>query len=131
MSDPTWISTERHSTLSDLNPATNIERMLSPQNTHKEDDGKSSDFLLTFFHSANPFSSFYFLFYHLGYTVFVNSTIVSEKLRPHIGKTGVMDSSVKDWYALLCFCLNMQTLRHMVSIRANKSIPPPILAGIV
>ncbi|TSM04909.1 hypothetical protein Baya_7794 [Bagarius yarrelli] len=38
MSDPTWISTEHHSTHSDLNPAANIERMLSPQNTHKEDD---------------------------------------------------------------------------------------------
>ncbi|GAA6110997.1 nucleolar protein 4-like b isoform X1 [Tachysurus ichikawai] len=38
MSDPTWISTERHSAHSDLNPATNMERMLSPQNTHKEDD---------------------------------------------------------------------------------------------
>lgn len=46
MSDPTWISTEHHSTHSDLNPATNIERMLSPQNTHKEDDGKSRDFLV-------------------------------------------------------------------------------------
>ncbi|KAM9445349.1 nucleolar protein 4-like b isoform 2-T2 [Clarias gariepinus] len=42
MSDPTWISTEHHSTLPDLNPATNIERMLSPQNTHKEDDDDSS-----------------------------------------------------------------------------------------
>ncbi|KAB5546380.1 hypothetical protein PHYPO_G00071390 [Pangasianodon hypophthalmus] len=42
MSDPTWISTERHNTHSDLNPATNIERMLSPQNTHKEDDDDSS-----------------------------------------------------------------------------------------
>ncbi|XP_046725293.1 nucleolar protein 4-like b isoform X2 [Silurus meridionalis] len=39
MSDPTWISTEHHSTLSDLNPAKN---MLSPQNTHKEDDDDSS-----------------------------------------------------------------------------------------
>lgn len=52
MSDPTWISTEHHSARSDLHPAANIERMLSPQNTHKEDDGKSSDFLAhTRFHS--------------------------------------------------------------------------------
>ncbi|XP_060794038.1 nucleolar protein 4-like b isoform X1 [Neoarius graeffei] len=42
MSDPTWISTEHHSAHSNLNPATNIERMLSPQNTHKEDDDDSS-----------------------------------------------------------------------------------------
>ncbi|KAI5095850.1 nucleolar protein 4-like isoform X2 [Silurus meridionalis] len=40
MSDPTWISTEHHSTLSDLNPAKN---MLSPQNTHKEDDEGVND----------------------------------------------------------------------------------------
>ncbi|KAF4078251.1 hypothetical protein AMELA_G00197110 [Ameiurus melas] len=42
MSDPTWISTEHHSARSDLHPAANIERMLSPQNTHKEDDDDSS-----------------------------------------------------------------------------------------
>ncbi|KAG7323120.1 hypothetical protein KOW79_012822 [Hemibagrus wyckioides] len=42
MSDPTWISTEHHSARSDLNPAANIERMLSPQNAHKEDDDDSS-----------------------------------------------------------------------------------------
>lgn len=57
MSDHTWISTEHNSTLSDLNPAANLERMLSPQNTHKEDDGKYSDsHSYTFFHPSILFT---------------------------------------------------------------------------
>ncbi|XP_066526670.1 nucleolar protein 4-like b isoform X2 [Hoplias malabaricus] len=42
MSDPTWISAEHHSTFSDPNRPTSIERMHSPQNTHKEEDDDSS-----------------------------------------------------------------------------------------
>ncbi|XP_051947819.1 nucleolar protein 4-like [Xyrauchen texanus] len=42
MSDPTWISAERHATLSDLNHPSSTERMHSPQNTHKEEDDDSS-----------------------------------------------------------------------------------------
>ncbi len=40
MSDPTWISAERHAALSDLNHPSSADRMHSPQNTHKEEDGK-------------------------------------------------------------------------------------------
>ncbi|XP_067226973.1 nucleolar protein 4-like b isoform X1 [Chanodichthys erythropterus] len=39
MSDPTWISAERHTALSDPSSA---DRMHSPQNTHKEEDDDSS-----------------------------------------------------------------------------------------
>ncbi|KAL7864671.1 hypothetical protein AOLI_G00160910 [Acnodon oligacanthus] len=39
MSDPTWISAEHHSALSDPNRPTSTERMHSPQITHKEEDG--------------------------------------------------------------------------------------------
>uniref|UniRef100_A0A671KED9 Nucleolar protein 4-like n=1 Tax=Sinocyclocheilus anshuiensis TaxID=1608454 RepID=A0A671KED9_9TELE len=42
MSDPTWISAERHTTLSDLNHPSSADRMHSPQNTHKEEDDDSS-----------------------------------------------------------------------------------------
>ncbi|XP_072552664.1 nucleolar protein 4-like b isoform X2 [Salminus brasiliensis] len=42
MSDPTWISAEHHSALSDPNRPTSTERMHSPQNTHKEEDDDSS-----------------------------------------------------------------------------------------
>ncbi|KAL1249802.1 hypothetical protein QQF64_020807, partial [Cirrhinus molitorella] len=42
MSDPTWISAERHAALSDLNHPSSADRMHSPQNTHKEEDVSSS-----------------------------------------------------------------------------------------
>ncbi|XP_042568855.1 nucleolar protein 4-like isoform X1 [Cyprinus carpio] len=42
MSDPTWISAERHATPSDLNHPSSADRMHSPQNTHKEEDDDSS-----------------------------------------------------------------------------------------
>ncbi|XP_073679458.1 nucleolar protein 4-like b [Garra rufa] len=42
MSDPTWISAERHAALSDLNHPSSADRMHSPQNTHKEEDDDSS-----------------------------------------------------------------------------------------
>ncbi|XP_017566396.1 nucleolar protein 4-like b isoform X1 [Pygocentrus nattereri] len=42
MSDPTWISAEHHSALSDPNRPTSTERMHSPQNAHKEEDDDSS-----------------------------------------------------------------------------------------
>lgn len=42
MSDPTWISAERHAALSDLNNPSSAERMHSPQNAHKDEDGKKS-----------------------------------------------------------------------------------------
>ncbi|XP_052396370.1 nucleolar protein 4-like isoform X1 [Carassius gibelio] len=42
MSDPTWISAERHSTLSDLSHPSRADRMHSPQNAHKEEDDDSS-----------------------------------------------------------------------------------------
>ncbi|XP_065142196.1 nucleolar protein 4-like b isoform X2 [Paramisgurnus dabryanus] len=42
MSDPTWISAERHSALSDLSHPSSTERMHSPQNTHKDEDDDSS-----------------------------------------------------------------------------------------
>lgn len=42
MSDPTWISAERHGTLSDLNHPSSVDRMHSPQNAHKEEDDDSS-----------------------------------------------------------------------------------------
>ncbi|KAI7794375.1 putative nucleolar protein 4-like, partial [Triplophysa rosa] len=38
MSDPTWISAERHAALSDLNNPSSTERMHSPQNAHKDED---------------------------------------------------------------------------------------------
>ncbi|XDV45764.1 hypothetical protein PO909_013797 [Leuciscus waleckii] len=46
MSDPTWISAERHTALSDLNHPSSADRMHSPQNTHKEEDGKSHCMLI-------------------------------------------------------------------------------------
>uniref|UniRef100_A0A8C2KSF2 Nucleolar protein 4-like b n=1 Tax=Cyprinus carpio TaxID=7962 RepID=A0A8C2KSF2_CYPCA len=42
MSDPTWISAERHAALPDLNHTSSTDRMHSPQNTHKEEDDDSS-----------------------------------------------------------------------------------------
>ncbi|XP_055043290.2 nucleolar protein 4-like b isoform X2 [Misgurnus anguillicaudatus] len=42
MSDPTWISAERHSALSDLSHPSSAERMHSPQNAHKDEDDDSS-----------------------------------------------------------------------------------------
>ncbi|XP_051516707.1 nucleolar protein 4-like isoform X2 [Myxocyprinus asiaticus] len=42
MSDPTWISAERHAALSDPNQPSGAERMHSLQNTHKEEDDDSS-----------------------------------------------------------------------------------------
>lgn len=42
MSDPTWISAERHAALSDLNNPSSAKRMHSPQNAHKDEDGKRS-----------------------------------------------------------------------------------------
>ncbi|XP_052451087.1 nucleolar protein 4-like isoform X2 [Carassius gibelio] len=42
MSDPTWISAERHIALPDLKHPSRADRMHSPQNTHKEEDDDSS-----------------------------------------------------------------------------------------
>ncbi|XP_026055324.1 nucleolar protein 4-like isoform X2 [Carassius auratus] len=42
MSDPTWISAERHTALPDLKHPSRADRMHSPQNTHKEEDDDSS-----------------------------------------------------------------------------------------
>lgn len=52
MSDPTWISAERHTALSDLNHPSSADRMHSPQNTHKEEDGKSYCTLICVFNKG-------------------------------------------------------------------------------
>lgn len=117
MSDPTWISTEHHSTHSDLNPATNLERMLSPQNTHKEDDGKNCDssHSYVFLHSS---VLFFLLFSFLSLSVWGFSL----SLYPSLNKTTSCHYygkvNINSLNALL-FPVHEETHRRVVSIRAK------------
>ncbi|XP_056588191.1 nucleolar protein 4-like b [Triplophysa dalaica] len=54
MSDPTWISAERHAALSDLNNPSSAERMHSPQNAHKDEDDDSTSESGNGLHTLTP-----------------------------------------------------------------------------